>query len=318
LTGGAQAKNIFWQVVGNVKIQPSAEFKGNIHCATDVVVETKATVIGNIYAQTAVNLQMATITGDTCKKPDPTPGPKQSGVDLGSACNYAILAKSGISTVPISTVTGNIGVSPIAATAMTGFGLTLDGGGQFATSTQVAGQARGASYGGPVAAALTQAVLDMQAAYTDAASRIHPDASRTNINNGAIGGLTLGAGVYTFTTAISISQDLTFDGDANDVFILQTTGQLLQAVDTNVILMNGAQAKNIFWQVAGNVAIGARAHMEGIILCFTDVVFITGSSLNGGILAQTAVALQMADITEAPGTCTTTVVQENRSLRIRR
>jgi hypothetical protein len=224
-------------------------------------------------------------------------------VNLGSLCNYAILAQSGISTVPASKITGNIAVSPIAATAITGFDLTLDSGGQFSTASQFTGRAYGANYGGATATALTLAVGDMGIAYADAASRANNEASRINVGQGAIGGLTLTPGVYTFQMGISIgtSTTVTFNAgnDADAVFTLQTTGALSQAANTQVILENGAQAKNIFWQVAGNVAIGAGAHMEGIILCKTDVVFITGSSLNGSVYAQTAVNLQMATITQA-------------------
>jgi hypothetical protein len=141
----------------------------------------------------------------------------------------------------------------------------------------------------------------MEIAYTDAAGRSNNDASRINVGQGAIGGLTLTPGVYTFQMGISIgtSTNVTFDAgnNADAIFILQTTGVLSQAPNTEVILANGAQAKNIFWQVAGNVAIDTGAHMEGIILCKTDVLFNTGSSLNGRILAQTACALQMATIT---------------------
>jgi hypothetical protein len=72
-----------------------------------------------------------------------------------------------------------------------------------------------------------------------------------------------------------------------------------------VILEGGAKAENIFWQVSGLVNIGAKAHMEGTILTATGATFITGSTLNGRIYAQTAVALQMAIITcpTADGTC---------------
>lgn len=58
----------------------------------------------------------------------------------------------------------------------------------------------------------------------------------------------------------------------------------------------GALAKNVFWQVAGNVPVGDGAHMEGVISTYTDVVFVNGSSLDGRIMAQTAVALQKATI----------------------
>jgi hypothetical protein len=222
-------------------------------------------------------------------------------VNLGTAATYTILAKTGISTVPDSSITGNIAVSPIAATAITGFGLTLDSEGQFSTASQITGKAFGASYGGATAAALTVAVGDMDTAYTDAAGRPNTDAARINLKGGAIGGLTLTPGVYTFQMGISIGTgtDVTFDadGDPDAVFILQTTGVLSQAADTKVVLANGAQKNNIFWQVAGNAKVAAGAHMEGVLLVKTDVLFVTGSSLNGRVLAQTAVNLQMATIT---------------------
>jgi hypothetical protein len=221
-------------------------------------------------------------------------------VNLGTAGTYAILAKSGISTVPDSPITGNIAVSPIAATAITGFGLILDSGGQFSTATQVTGQAFAASYGGATATALTTAVGDMEAAYSDASSRPNEDPKRINLEGGAIGGSTLTPGVYTFQMGISIGPGtkVTFDagGNADAVFIMQTTGALSQATNTRVLLAGGAQAKNIFWQIAGNAKIDAYAHMEGVLLVKTDVLFMTGSSLNGRVLAQTAVNLQMATI----------------------
>jgi hypothetical protein len=131
-------------------------------------------------------------------------------VDLKTAGSYAILAKSGISNVPTSAITGNIGVSPIAATAITGFGLALDSATrQFSTASQITGQAHAADYGGDVAAALTVAVLDMQNAYTDAASRTSTDSARDSLPNGSIGGQTLTPGVYTLTAGIIISSDIT-------------------------------------------------------------------------------------------------------------
>jgi hypothetical protein len=232
----------------------------------------------------------------------------ETPVDLGTASNYAILAKSGISTVPTSAITGDIGVSPIAATAITGFGLALDSSTrQFSTASQIRGQAHAADYGGNVAAELTVAVLDMQAAYTDAASRTTTDSSRINLLDGSIGGQTLTPGVYTFTKNINVDSNLTFEGGADDVFIIQTTGILTVAANAKLLFLGGVQAKNIFWQVAGNAAIGAGAEMQGVLLVFTDVLFSTGSSLYGSILAQTAVNLQMATITQARTTAQTGV-----------
>jgi hypothetical protein len=227
-------------------------------------------------------------------------------VILGTAGDYAILAKTGISTVPTSAITGNIAVSPIAATAMTGFSLILDPTTQFSKSTQVTGEAHAASYGGAVATTLTTAVSNMETAYTDAAGRTNPDAARINLGTGILGGVNPGGpdspltpGVYTFGTDVLLTDEVHFSGSATDVFIIQMTGNLLQVGNKKVIL-DGVKAENIFWQVAGFVNVGAGAHMEGIILAKTKVDFLTGSSLNGRVLTQTACNLQMATITQVP------------------
>jgi hypothetical protein len=141
----------------------------------------------------------------------------------------------------------------------------------------------------------------METAYT-AIANLDNDPAKLNIGGGEggeIGGLTLTAGVYTFDVDITISSDVTFSGTGGGEIILRTTKNLMQAAGKQVILSNGATADNIFWQVAGNVAVNAGAHLEGVILAKTHVTFITGSSLNGRVLTQTACNLQMATITEA-------------------
>jgi hypothetical protein len=104
-------------------------------------------------------------------------------------------------------------------------------------------------------------------------------------------------GVYTFDTDVSVTGDIFFDGSATDIFIIQMAGNLVQyAADYDVTLKNGALARNIFWQVAGEVTVGAGAHMEGILLVKTAVLFKTGSSLSGRVLAQTRCDLQKATV----------------------
>jgi hypothetical protein len=227
----------------------------------------------------------------------------QDAVVLGAAAGYVILAQTGISTVPDSVVTGNIAVSPIDATAITGFSLIKDSSGTFSTASQLSsgGKAFASNYVSPSPSELTTAVSDMQTAYTDAAGRLVTAANYTNVAGGLVGGLTLTPGVYKFTTDILISSDLTLHGDnnLNDVFIIQTTGNVNQASATNVILTGTATAANVFWQVAGTVAVGANAKMQGVIMAKTDVTFITGSELIGRVLTQTRCDLQKATITQA-------------------
>jgi hypothetical protein len=226
-------------------------------------------------------------------------------VELNSAANYAILAEKGISTVPSSDITGDIAVYPITVAAITGFGLIMDSSGTFSRShPQLKGDSKafGPDYTSPTPSNLLQAVLDMQGAYNDAASRTVslPPASYQDLKGGLIGGETLKAGVYKFGSNVLITDHVTFDAEdnADAVFIIQITGSVIQDAGKNVILQGGAQAQNIYWQVAGHVEVGAGAHMQGVLLIKTLVAMVTGSSLNGRILAQTAVTLDSTRIVE--------------------
>jgi len=216
-------------------------------------------------------------------------------IQLGTAARYAILAKTGISTVPPSLVTGDIAASPVASSYLTGFSLVADATRVFWTSSQIVGKAFAADNFVPTPHNLTVAVLDMQTAYVDGAGRSNPD--HLELGTGNIGGMTLAPGLYKWTSAVSVPKDVTLSGGRNDVWIFQTSGNLTMASVQHVILAGGAQAKNIFWVVAGNVALGTGSHLEGIVLCKTDVTLLTRASMNGRILAQTAAVLQKATVT---------------------
>jgi len=230
--------------------------------------------------------QVYTITADSV-----TMGP--AAVLLGSSANFAILAKTAVSTVPASAIYGDVGVSPAATSFLTGFSLTLVGT-VSATSTQVIGSLYGADMTPPTNSNLTIAVLDMQTAYTDAAGRPTPDF--LNLGAGNIGGATLEAGLYNWGSSVTIPGDLAISGGANDVWIFQIAGDLSISANKRITLAGGAQAKNIFWQVAGQVLIEAGAHFEGNILSQTAITMQTGSSLSGRALAQTMVALDSATV----------------------
>lgn len=232
----------------------------------------------------------------------------QAPVNLGAAGNFAILAKTGISTVPPSAVTGDIGVSPIDSTAITGFSLTLDSTTQFSTSPQVTGKAYAASYASPTPANLTTAVSDMETAFTDAAGRTLPDF--TELGAGNIGGLTLAPGLYKWGTDVTIPTDVTIAGSPNDVWIFQIAGNLNIAGAKSVILSGGAQARNIFWQVAGGVGVdlGTTSHFEGIILAEKAINLQTGASINGRLLAQSAVTLDANKVIVPPSAAADTVI----------
>jgi hypothetical protein len=211
-------------------------------------------------------------------------------VNLGTAGEFVILSESGITNVPNSEITGNIAVSPIAAAAITGFGLIRSADGTYSESAQVSGKIAAANYTPPTPAYLTVAIGDMRTAYADAASR-PVNLGNTNLGTGELGGLTLPSGVYRWSTAVSISKNVTLIGTANDVWIFQIAKGVTQAAGTQVILTGGAQAKNVFWQVAGVVAIGTTAHMQGEVLSKTAITLNTGAKATGRLLAQTDVTL---------------------------
>ena len=217
-------------------------------------------------------------------------------VDLGTAGNFVILAKSGISTTGTTLITGNIGVSPIDRTALTGFSETMDSSNVFSTSSYVVGKLYAADYTPPTPANMTAAVNDMETAFTDAAGRSLPDF--TELGAGNISGLTLVPGLYKWGTGVLItSAGVTLSGGPNDVWIFQIAQDLTVNNSAIVTLSGGAQAKNIFWQVSGQATLGTTANFKGIILSQTLISLNTGASMTGRALAQTAVTLNATAIT---------------------
>lgn len=212
-------------------------------------------------------------------------------VKLGSAMTFALLSKTGITNVYASVITGDVGASPITGAAI---GLRC---GEIAAGILYAVDAAGPLPCSVTAATLlTAAVSDMEAAYTDAAGRALPDF--TELGSGEIGGKTLVPGLYKWGTDVKISTDVTLTGGPTDVWIFQIAGGIQQASATRVNLTGGALAKNVFWQSAGAVSIGTTAHFEGVVLAKTMVAVKTGATVNGRLLAQTAVTLQKNRVTQ--------------------
>lgn len=224
-----------------------------------------------------------------------------SAVNLGSAGNYAILTKTGISTTGTTTINGNIGVSPIVASAITGFGLSMDASNQYSRSSLVNGGVYAANYAPPTPATMTTAVSDMEAAYTSAAGQA--PAGGTELYAGNLGGRTLAPGVYKWSSGVLIPSAtvLTLDGQGNagSVWVFQIAGDLTMDPASRVALINGAQSGNVYWQVAGpsGAILGSGAHAEGTILTQKAIAMNSGASVTGRLLAQTAVTLIANSIT---------------------
>ena len=224
-------------------------------------------------------------------------------VPLGIAGDFAILSKTGITNVFRSDITGDVGTSPITGAAI------------LLTCAEVTGTIYSVNAAGPLpcrvtnASRLTTAVGDMQTAYTNAAGRSNPNF--LNLGAGNIGGRTLTPGLYKWTTALIIPTNITISGGPNAVWIFQVAGTLNASSAVRITLSGGAQAKNIFWQVAGAVTLGTTSHFEGIILDKTGINLLTGASINGRLLAQTAVTLEKNTVTRPVNSPTVQINSES-------
>lgn len=264
---------------------PTSDLAANTTFTATVTTGTKD-LAGNALASSVV------WSFTTAAAPAMGPAP----VVLGTAGNYVILAKSKVSTTGTTAVVGNIGISPAAETYLTGFSEALDSTNVFATSSLVTGSLFAADMALPTPSNLTTAIGNMETAYTDAAGRSLPDF--TELGAGDISGKTLVPGLYKWGTSVMLASGVTLSGGANDVWIFQIAQDLVVGNGVIVTLSGGAQAKNIFWQVAGQATLGTTSNFKGIILSKTQIVLQTGAKLNGRALAQTAVTLDANAVTQ--------------------
>ncbi|MES2807497.1 MAG: ice-binding family protein [Bacteroidota bacterium] len=216
---------------------------------------------------------------------------------LGGAANFTILTEAGISTTGVTSIIGNIGVSPITSTAITGFGLiTMDVNGQAATNPIVSGKIFAADYAVPTPGNLTTAISDMQTAYTNSNNLVTP-APILGLGAGNISGLTLPPGLYKWSTQLLITNaGVTLAGGPNDTWVFQIASDLVVNNSANIRLIGGAQAKNIYWVVAGQATLGTAVDFSGNILSKNLISLQTGARVTGRLLSQKAVTLDAATV----------------------
>jgi uncharacterized repeat protein (TIGR01451 family) len=199
-------------------------------------------------------------------------------VPLGTAANFAVLAGSTVTNTGPTTINGDLGLSP--GTSVTGFPPgRLNGTLHVADSVAV------------------QAQTDLTAAYNNAAAR--PVTATVPVE---LGGTTLTAGVYhSAAGTFGITGTLTLDaqGDPNAVFIFQAASTLITAAASNVTLINGAQASNVFWVVGSSATLGTNSTLRGTVMALASITVTTGTSIDGRALARNgAVTLDTNTVTD--------------------
>ena len=189
-------------------------------------------------------------------------GPGPGVPSLGTTSTYAILAGSAISCVTGATVNGDMGLSPSGAGSTTGFPpCTI-------TGTQHAADGAAAA-----------AQLDLTTAYNG----LKGLACGTTIS-ADLGGTTLAPGVYCSASGIKVTGALTLSGSGTYVF--QAGSALTVATSGSVVLANGAQAKNVYWQVGSSATLGTGSTMKGNILALTSISLSSNATLLGRALAR--------------------------------
>ncbi len=212
-------------------------------------------------------------------------------IDLGTADNFAVLAGSGITNTGPTTVVGDVGTFPTKT--RTGFGsVTL-------TGTDHAGDA-----------VTQQAKDDLVTAYGDAAGRGPTTEIATDL-----AGQSLAPGVYDSADGtFGNTGVLTLDGQGqtDPVFVFQTGTTLITASNSSVILINGADACNVYWQIGSSATLGTASDLTGNLMALTSITLTTGATLEGRALARNgAVTMDTNTITRAacaePAETTTSV-----------
>jgi hypothetical protein len=195
-----------------------------------------------------------------------TPAFAQTAPSLGTAQSFAVLGGSTVTNTGPSVITGDLGVSP--GSAVTGF-------------------PPGSVVSGTIHAADAVA-LAAQGGVTTAYNSLAGQVCSRDLTGQDLGGMTLTAGVYCFSSSAQLTGTLTLDaqGNANAVFIFQIGSTLTTASASSVVLINGGSVCNVFWQVGSSATLGTTTSFVGNILALTSITLTTGATVNGRALAR--------------------------------
>jgi len=203
---------------------------------------------------------------------------------LGTATPFAVLAGSTATNTGPSVLNGDLGLSP--GSSISGFGLPA--------------VVNGATHNTDAVAAQAQA--DLTTAYNTAASQLSP----VDLTGQDLGGLTLTAGSYAFSTSAQLTGALTLDaaGDPNAQFVFEVGSTLTTASASSVVMINGASPCNVYWQVGSSATLGSTTAFQGTIMALTSVTLNNGASVIGRALARNG-AVTLDDNLLDPSGCQT-------------
>lgn len=232
-----------------------------------------------------------------------------SRVDLLTADSFAVLGGSAVTGTNTNVVTGDVGLSPAGGTAITELtcaevtgtiydtngGYTGGGGGSTACLVTDAGK-------------LTTAKNDLVTASNDAAGRTTTSTIATEL-----GGSTLTDGVYDSAAGtFGITGTLTLDGQGNadSVFIFKMASTLITASSSRVVLINSAQACNVYWLVGSSTTLGTSSTIVGNVMASESITDNGGSTVDGRLLARDG-AVTLNNTTVTKKTCASTSTSSN-------
>ena len=193
-----------------------------------------------------------------------------NGPDLGAAGTFAVLGGSTVTNTGLTVIEGDVGVSP--GTAITGFPPGIVTGGALHYNDALA----------------VEAHADAAEAYLFLAGMASTPAN--NLSGTDLGGLTLSPGVYTFNSSAQLTGDLVLDagGDSNALFVFQIGSTLTTATGATVTVINGGanyDTSRVFWQVGSSATLGVNTEFTGVIIAYTSITVVSGTSIDGAVLA---------------------------------
>jgi hypothetical protein len=190
---------------------------------------------------------------------------------LGAAASFAVLGGPAVTSSGSTIVPGNPGVGP--GNTMTGFPPgTVRVGDTFRNDSTA-----------------RQAQKDAAAAYDDLAGRA--------CDPGPIGANPPANTTYCVSSFALAGPVTLAANNPDDVWIFKIAGPLTSDPNAAVLLINGAKASNVFWQVGGSVTLGEGTVFAGTVLALGNITLDRGATLSGRALAQAgAVTLDTNDV----------------------